>query len=217
MFEQVLPGNTKAVLALLEKSEIIQKAYLAGGTALALQLGHRISYDLDFFTREEFDEKTLLPEIKKISNFKLERISWRTILGKFKGIRFSIFYYEYPILYPIKKFGNINIVDVRDIAAMKIAAVASRGTKRDFVDLYFICKGTASLKDIIRFYDKKYKNLATTEIHIMKSLVYFNDAEPDDMPKMLNPCRWQEVKRFFEQEIRKMAARPRYDPTLKNP
>ncbi|MEK9150321.1 MAG: nucleotidyl transferase AbiEii/AbiGii toxin family protein, partial [Candidatus Desantisbacteria bacterium] len=88
MFEQVLYRNTKAILALLEKSEIIQKTYLAGGTALALQLGHRISYDLDFFTQEEFDEEMILPEIEKISSFQLEQIAPRTILGKFEDIRF---------------------------------------------------------------------------------------------------------------------------------
>ncbi len=208
MFEQVLPGNTKAVLALLEKSEIIQKAYLAGGTALALQLGHRISYDLDFFTKEEFDEKRLLPVIKKISSFQLEQIAWRTILGKFEDVRFSIFYYQYPLLCPTKRFGMINVVDVPDIAAMKIATIASRGTKRDFVDLYFICKEVVSLKESIHLYDKKYKNLATTIIHIMKSLVYFEDAEPDEMPKMLKEVQWEEVKRYFENEVRRLSIIP---------
>jgi predicted nucleotidyltransferase component of viral defense system len=208
VFEQVLPGNTKAVLALLEKSEIIQKAYLAGGTALALQLGHRISYDLDFFTKEEFDEKRLLPVIKKISSFQLEQIAWRTILGKFEDVRFSIFYYQYPLLCPTKRFGMINVVDVPDIAAMKIATIASRGTKRDFVDLYFICKEVVSLKESIHLYDKKYKNLATTIIHIMKSLVYFEDAEPDEMPKMLKEVQWEEVKRYFENEVRRLSIIP---------
>ena len=205
MFEQVLPGNTKAILAVLEKSEIIQKAYLAGGTALALQLGHRISYDLDFFTQEEFDEQMLLPEIKKISNFQLEKIAWRTILGKFKDVRFSMFYYKYPLLYAAKKFGMIKITDLRDIAAMKIAAIASRGSKRDFVDLYFICKEIVSLPDAIQLYDKKYENLATAEIHIMKSLIYFDDAESDEMPKMLKKATWKDIKKYFEHEVRKIA------------
>lgn len=204
MFEQVLPGNTKAILAVLEKSEIIQKAYLAGGTALSLQLGHRISYDLDFFTQEEFDEQMLLPEIKKISNFQLEKIAWRTILGKFKDVKFSIFYYKYPLLYSVKKFGMIKTTDSRDIAAMKIAAIASRGTKRDFVDLYFICKEIISLPNAIQLYDKKYENLAATEIHIMKSLVYFYDAESDEMPKMLKKVDWENVKKYFEYEVRKI-------------
>ena len=204
MFEQVIQGDTKAILALLEKSGIIQKAYLAGGTALALQLGHRISYDLDFFTQEEFDEQALLPEIEKISNFQLERLAWRTILGKFKDVKFSIFYYKYPLLYSAKKFGMINITDTRDIAAMKIAAIASRGTKRDFVDLYFICRETMSLLDVIRVYDEKYRNLAATEIHIMKSLIYFEDAEPDEMPEMLKKASWEDIKKYFEGEIKKL-------------
>jgi len=178
---------------------------LAGGTALALQLGHRISYDLDFFTQEEFDEGMLLPEIEKISDFQLERIAWKTILGKFKDVRFSIFYYKYPLLYPARKFGMINVIDIHDIAAMKIAAIASRGTKRDFVDLYFICKEDVSLVKAIQLYDKKYKNLATTEIHIMKSLVYFDDAEPENVPKMLKRAVWKDIKRYFETEIRKLA------------
>lgn len=197
MFEQVLPGNTKATLAILEKSEIIQKSYLAGGTALALQLGHRISHDLDFFTQEEFDEELLLPEIKEISSFQLEKIAWRTIIGKFEDVRFSIFFYKYPLLYHSKKFGMVNILDVRDIAAMKIAAVASRGAKRDFVDLYFVCKDKISLREAIRLYDKKYKNLVTMEMHIMKSLVYFEDAEPEEMPKMLKKVEWKKVKKFL--------------------
>jgi predicted nucleotidyltransferase component of viral defense system len=204
VFEQVLPGNTKAVLAILEKSGVIQKAYLAGGTALALQLGHRISYDLDFFTQEEFDAEMLLPEIEKISNFQLEQIAWRTILGKFEDVKFSIFYYKYPLLYTAKRFGMINIIDIRDIAAMKIAAIASRGTKRDFVDLYFICKENVSLRDAVQLYDKKYKNLAATEVHIMKSLIYFEDAEPDDMPEMLRETSWSAIKKYFENEIRKL-------------
>lgn len=204
MFEQVLPGNTKAILALLEKSEIVQKAYLAGGTALALQLGHRISYDLDFFTQEEFDEQMLLPEIEKISNFQLEKIAWRTILGKFRDVKFSIFYYKYPLLYAAKKFGMINITDICDIAAMKIAAIASRGTKRDFVDLYFICKETVTLSEAIQLYDKKYENLATTEIHIMKSLIFFADAESDEMPKMLKKVVWEDIKKYFENEVKKL-------------
>ena len=88
MFEQTLPGHTKAILALLEKSGIIQKAYLAGGTALALQLGHRISYDLDFFTREAFDEREFLRGIGKIPDFQPDRIDRGTILGKFKDVKF---------------------------------------------------------------------------------------------------------------------------------
>jgi len=204
VFEQVIPGNTKAILGALEKNEIIQNAYLAGGTAAALQLGHRMSYDLDFFTQKEFDEQMILPEIEKISNFQVETIAWRTILGRFGDVRFSLFYYKYPLLYAAKKFGMVKIADIRDIAAMKIAAIASRGAKRDFVDLYFICKEVVSLEEAVQLYDKKYKNLAAAKMHILKSLVYFDDAEPDEMPKMLKKAEWKDIRKYFEHEVRKL-------------
>ena len=204
MFEQVLPGKTKAILAVLGESEVIKKAYLAGGTALALQLGHRISYDLDFFSLEEFNEERLLSKIKEISGFQLEKIAWRTIIGKFEGVRFSMFCYQYPLLYPGKKFGMINIADIPDISAMKITAIASRGTKRDFVDLYFICKESLPLEEIIQIYDKKYKNLAATKMHIMKSLIYFDDAEGEEMPRMIKKVNWGEIKEYFETQVKKM-------------
>ena len=207
MFEQVLPGDTKAILVLLGKSEIIKKAYLGGGTALALQLGHRISYDLDFFTKEEFDEKILLPEIAKVSNFKLEKTAWRTILGRFGDVRFSLFYYDYPLISSPREFSGINILDIPDITAMKIAAIASRGAKRDFIDLYFICREVISLWDAVGLYDRKYKNLAATGIHIMKSLTYFDDAEDEEMPRMLKDLSWKGVKNFFRGEVKKMAGK----------
>lgn len=202
MFEKVLPGNTKAVLALLEKNPILQRAYLAGGTALALQIGHRLSYDLDFFTVEEFDENKLLNEIENIPGFSLEKIAWRTILGEFAGVRFSLFYYKYPLVVPAQKFGAVNVADIRDIAAMKIAAVAHRGTKRDFVDLYFISKESVNLREMLELYDEKYKNLAVNKVHILKSLIFFDDAEVDEMPKMLKKVTWDWIKRYFDNEVK---------------
>ena len=92
MFDKVLPGKTSALLAVLGQSQPIQTAYLAGGTALALQLGHRYSFDLDFFTPEPFDEKNLVGELEKAAPFSLETLKWRTILGKFEDVKFSIFY-----------------------------------------------------------------------------------------------------------------------------
>jgi hypothetical protein len=159
---------------------------------------------LDFFTQEEFDERSLLSQIQKISNFQLEKVEWRTILGEFEGLRFSIFYYEYPLLSSPKKFKTINIADISDIAAMKITAVSSRGTKRDFVDLYLICKEITPLKEILSLYDKKYGALAANVVHIQKSLIYFDDAENDEMPKMLKEVDWEAVKEFFQTEVKKL-------------
>lgn len=207
MFTKTLFGNTKKALAVLGKSHFLDNAYLAGGSACALQLGHRISVDLDFFTTEEFDAKELIKSLKKIGKFKVDKQSWGTILGAMEGIKFSIFVYKYPVLFPYKSIFNINILDLRDIAAMKIDAIGTRGIKRDFIDLYFICQEGISLKEALSFYDRKYGKLSSNIIHIQKSLVYFVDAEIGRTPKMLKPCNWEGVKRFFEDEVKKLTAK----------
>jgi len=204
MFTETLFGKTKDALALLGKSHLLNEAYLAGGTACALQLGHRISVDLDFFTPKEFDAKELTKSLKKIGNFQLEQQSWGTVLGNIEGIKFSIFVYKYPVLFRYKSLFNINILDLRDIAAMKIDAIATRGIKRDFIDLYFICQEGILLSKILSFYDRKYGKLASNIVHIQKSLVYFTDAEISEVPRMLKKVKWEEVKRYFEGEVRRM-------------
>ena len=207
MFKETLFGNSEETLAVLGKSRLMDNAYLAGGTACALQLGHRISVDLDFFTREEFDSKELIKSLQKISDFKIDQQKWGTILGTMNEIRFSIFVYNYPVLFHYKLAYKINILDLRDIAAMKIDAIATRGIKRDFIDLYFICQSGISLKEALSFYDSKYGILSSNIVHIQKSLVYFVDADTAQMPEMLQEIDWGKVKRYFEGEVKKIAGK----------
>lgn len=204
MFTKTLFGNTKKALAILGKSHLMDKSYLAGGTACALQIGHRISVDLDFFTPQEFDAKELTRALKNIGAFKLDKQSWGTILGEFEKIRFSLFVYKYSVLFPFKSLSGINILDLRDIAAMKIDAISTRGIKRDFIDLYSICQKGISLKETLSFYDRKYGTLASNIVHIQKSLVYFVDAEMTATPRMLKKVDWEDVKKYFEKEIKKL-------------
>lgn len=93
------------------------------------------------------------------------------------------------------KSGNLE-----DIAAMEIDAICSRGTKRDFIDLYFLIKKFTPDK-ILKFYDKKYGKLSNNIYHILKSLNYFEDANPQVSPKMLIPVSWEEIKKFFQTEV----------------
>ncbi|MBN1445184.1 MAG: nucleotidyl transferase AbiEii/AbiGii toxin family protein [Candidatus Omnitrophica bacterium] len=204
MFEKTLIKGAKDVLAALARSGLLENAYLAGGTAAALQLGHRISVNFDFFTREDFIPRVFSSELSKAGSFREEQAGKGTVLGEFNGIRFSLFLYNYPLLFPPVKYLSFDIADIRDIAAMKVDAVAARGVKRDFIDLYFICKAGYGLTEIRGFYDKKYGKLASNRIHIQKSLVFFNDAEPDEMPEMLENIRWADVKNFFETEVKKL-------------
>lgn len=208
MFEKVLSEEAKKLLVALGESSFLNNIYLAGGTAIALHLGHRFSYDLDFFTPEEFDTKLLLQKLKKIfPDFQLEKTTWGTILCYIQGIRFSLFSYNYPLLSPRHKFLNVNIADIQDIVPMKIAAVSDRGSKRDFIDIYFVLKvkKILTLEQMLKLYDRKFKSLNQNKIHILKSLSYFEDADKDEMPKMIQEVKWEEVKKFFKQETKKLS------------
>ncbi|MGB3341207.1 MAG: nucleotidyl transferase AbiEii/AbiGii toxin family protein [bacterium] len=202
MFEQVLIKDTKEHLALLSRSVILKDAYLAGGTACALQLGHRLSIDFDFFTIKDFEPKIVAAELANLAAFEVEEIIEGTVLGKFLGTKFSLFKYQYPLIYPPLQYQSISIAEIRDIAAMKLDAIASRGTKRDFIDLYFICHSNYKLSELMAVYDRKYKMLASNLMHIKKSLIFFDDAEADAMPVMLKDIKWQDVKKYFENEVR---------------
>ena len=83
---------------------------------------------------------------------------------------------------------------------MKLAAIMDRGTKKDFIDLYFLIKKGFVLEDALKYYDKKYKALANNIYSITISLSYFSDAEYSDMPQMIDKVSWDEVKAFFEKE-----------------
>ncbi|MFH1899677.1 MAG: nucleotidyl transferase AbiEii/AbiGii toxin family protein [Patescibacteria group bacterium] len=204
MFEQTISKQVAKNLELLGKLGILNNAYLAGGTALALQIGHRISYDLDFFTEKEFKAQIFLKKLSQIKAYQHEKVSWGTILGRLDDVKFSLFYYQYPLLDKPIKFKNIDIASIADISAMKVAAISERGTKRDFIDLYFILQ-EIQLSDVLDFYEQKYKKLASNLIHIKKSLVYFEDAEDEDVPDMLKQVSWRKVKEFFEQKIKKLS------------
>ncbi len=199
MFTKTLLPDTIRVIKLVSSLQIVKDSYLAGGTALALQIGHRISIDLDFFTRQEFDENVLSTELSQLPEFKKEGQAWRTVWGKLGKTKFSLFYYEYPLIAPTKKFEGIKIASKEDIAAMKIQAIADRGTKRDFIDLYFLSKDY-TLDEMLKFYDQKYGNLEEKLYHLVRSLSYFADAEMDKIPKILKNVDWDKIKNFFQNE-----------------
>lgn len=209
MLEQVIPGQTKSYLAILVKKKILPpQTYLAGGTAVALQLGHRVSFDLDFFTPGKFNEEKVLEGLKSIRGFKIEQTEWQTILGNFPGLKFSLFYYQYPLIGKVTNYQGIAVASLKDLAASKIGAISSRGTKRDFVDLYYLLqsKKLGDLSDFLKFYNQRFRNLASQRLHILKSLDYFIDAEKDERePKMLaQDYSWKQIKDFLRREVKKL-------------
>jgi len=204
MFPKGLSPNTARNLALLNRLPGIKKFYLAGGSALALHFGHRYSFDLDFFSPDKFDSKQIRQQLQDLGKLSLDQMAEETLLGKFNQTKLSFFTYRYPLLFPTVDFSGIKIASVLDIACMKLDAISARGTKRDFIDLYFICQ-EEKLDKIFKLFEKKFKKVDYNLAFIQKSLVYFLDAEKDGMPEMIKKVSWEEIKIFFEKEIIKLS------------
>ena len=204
MFDRVLPGNTQSRLALLGADLLLGSFYLAGGSATALHLGHRYSFDLDFFRQKDFDEKAIVPHLQKIGKVNVESQSEFTFVGKLEDIKISYFRYPYPLIRKTHPFKGIQIADLEDIACMKLDAISSRGLRRDFIDLYAIANNGLALERALQLFEEKYKEANYSLSYVVKSLSYFADAEQDDMPKMIQRIKWSEVKNFFEGEAKRL-------------
>jgi hypothetical protein len=196
--KEIIPEATERVLGILLKNNI-GSFYLAGGTALALHLGHRLSRDLDFFTSEPFDEERLLADLKDVETLSVVSKGRETLHLHIAEIKISFLGYRYPVLFSFGSFMGIQVADPRDIACMKISAIAGRGSRRDFVDLYVTAK-QYGLDHLLDLFKKKYSQINFNLIHALKSLTYFKDAEKEPMPKMLTPISWDEIAEFFSQE-----------------
>jgi hypothetical protein len=190
----VIPASTEATLRALRN--VLDRFYLAGGTGLALQFGHRLSLDLDFFAQEHFDEAALLQQVQELAGFALVANAPYTLHVTIESTKVSFLGYVYPVLFPTNPFLDVQVADPRDIACMKVSAIASRGTKRDFVDL-FVCCQRYGLKEILHLFDRKFVQANFSRIHLLKSLTFFADAEKDPMPHMLESLDWSMVKQFF--------------------
>jgi predicted nucleotidyltransferase component of viral defense system len=175
MFLSVITSETKKAIDLLSEHEFMQPFYLAGGTGCALYIGHRISEDLDFFSQTEFSQFRIQNTLKSYGRFIVDYSDSRTITGRFEQTKIS-FFHHYPCKLLEETFGflNLSISSLKDIGCMKIDAISSRGSWRDFVDLYYILKSFGmGLKDFLVIFQKKYGKENINLVHIIKSLVYF--------------------------------------------
>ena len=190
-YKTVEPHTLELLRQLMEAPQLRQSR-LVGGTALALQFGHRSSVDLDFFGNVEASTEelsqclgqvgavTLLGQSKMIKGFAVD------------GIRIDIVNYAYSWLEGAVVEDGLRLASPADIAAMKVYAIENRGSRKDFIDMYFLLKHY-SLGDILSFYKLKYPE--HSEFAALRSLTYFEDAESFAMPKMHVDFDWEELKR----------------------
>lgn len=199
---ETVESSTLELLKGLQALDSLRNARLVGGTALALQYGHRISIDLDLFANNlEADFMTIITEIKS-QGYKIEirKQSPRMLIAMIENVKVDIVNYPYSWIDGDKREGSIVLATDKDIAAMKLSAITNRGTKKDFIDMFFLLKNF-SLEQMLAFYSEKYNDGST--FMVLKSLTYFDDAEEDPLPKILDKnLKWPNIKSAIINEVR---------------
>lgn len=204
-----LPFATKKAFLYLVESKLLKNTnwYLAGGTALCLQVKHRKSVDLDFFIQgAKFDRTAMERSLTSTKQWETAYQEEGTLYGKL--LKAKISFIAYPFFRPSKEriaCGNIRILAPKDIAVMKIIAISQRGRKRDFVDLYWYALNKEQLIHVIKRAPKQYPGQEHNLPHIIKSLTYFDDADSDPMPELYFNANWKTIKAFFKKEATMIA------------
>ncbi len=193
--------TTKTLQLLLELQQVkeLKDFLLVGGTSLALQIGHRISIDLDLFSSSKVDISQIPNHIAHLGKIRIINQSPSVLNLFIDEIKVDFVSNQYGFFNPSVLEDNLKLASIPDIAAMKLSAITGRGSKKDFVDLFFILK-IFSLTELFTFYKKKYPD--GEEFLVFKSLTYFEDAEIEPMPRMVNPIEWDEIKNRIISEVR---------------
>ncbi|MDY0078521.1 MAG: nucleotidyl transferase AbiEii/AbiGii toxin family protein [Bacteroidales bacterium] len=183
--------STLELLKALMKQPAFSGLRLAGGTALALQIGHRKSFDIDLFGIIDFDSLIIQELFAEFDVVKTIKRSKNINIFIINDVKVDFVNYSYPWLSESLVKDNIRMAAIEDIAAMKLAAVTGRGSKKDFVDIYFLFQ-YFSLEELINMYSTKYPDGSI--FLVLKSLTYFADAENEGDLNMLINTSWQTVK-----------------------
>lgn len=191
LYYETVDLETLVLLQKLQDLPIFKEMRLVGGTSLALQIGHRKSIDIDLFGKLSVEYEELVDDIKTVGHV-IQLNNSKNIHGfLINNIKVDIVNYEYHWLRDKITYDNIHLASIEDIAAMKLNAIIGRGSKKDFIDLYYILNNY-TLSELMAFYDRKYFD--GSRFLVLKSLVYFEDAETEVMPFMFNNISWQNVK-----------------------
>ena len=206
--EEAITAGCKRALAYLARLDFMSDYYLAGGTALALQLGHRISTDLDFFSTKRLlhyrEREQIVRKLRESGEFEIVSEEDGLLFTRLFETDVSWLYQQHPLLQPTATYNSIELASPTDIGLMKLAAVNSRGTRRDFVDLYCL-REVVSLEALLELVPKKYTDRPDFLAIAVKALAYFEDAEQQPMPEMLHPVTWKEVRAYCERAAASLA------------
>ncbi|MGI6253646.1 MAG: nucleotidyl transferase AbiEii/AbiGii toxin family protein [Aminivibrio sp.] len=200
MFWNVLDESRQYLLRRLAENPPMKGAYLAGGTALALLFGHRLSEDFDWFLPRSFDPGRLPPLLELFGEVAVAETHTGTFHGWIDGIRVSWLYYPNPLLEELRKAKDLQklfLASPLDTGLMKWAALSDRGARKDFLDLYELARQGITLERLFPLLPRKFPGKRLNLYHMVKSLSYFDDAEKDPWPVMLRETDWNRLKEYF--------------------
>lgn len=200
LYTSALPNGTLELLKRLMAIPEIEDFNLAGGTALALHIGHRISFDLDFFGKRPFEREEILELVSHTGEVRLLHHTKNILVLSIEGVKVDFVNYKYDLLEAPQHREGLRLLSLPDIAAMKLNAISGRGKKRDFIDLFFLLK-KFTLPEMMSFYTRKYPD--GNEWLVVRSLGYFADADEDEDLHMFQKAEWITVKKTLETELRK--------------
>lgn len=198
-----VPARTLDLLKLLASQPCLREFYLVGGTSLALQIGHRLSYDLDFFAATNSNLDNIENELLLLPGMIMKSRSNYALFLELENIKIDVLNYPYPFISPPIIMENIKLASKEDIVAMKLKTIMNRGAKRDFYDIYFLLE-EFTVEQMLALFERKYQNIEVLAIY--KSLGYFEDAEEQENPVLLKnkSLTWQQVKQRIIKETAKL-------------
>lgn len=200
--EVILP-ETLELLEQIQQDEAFNEFFLVGGTALALQIGHRLSVDLDFFSTSPFDNFQIESYLSQQYGFSTDYVAANTLKGFVQNVKIDFLTHAYPLVNPLRREDNLLLASTQDIGAMKLNAIAHSGNRqKDFFDLYFLLEHF-SLHSLLDAYQIKYPN--SNPIIPLKAIVWFEDIDFEiEKPMLKRKVSFGEVK----SRLMKAATRP---------
>jgi hypothetical protein len=205
MHPKVLGADGWRMVRTLVRAGRTEGWVLAGGTGLALQLGHRISQDLDFFRASPFAPAELAAGLAGLGRVLVQGRSAGTLHVTLDGLRVSFLAAEAPLLFAGAPYRGLTLADPRDIAVMMVIAIGGRGSRKDFVDLFFYLRGGGSLEGIFALIRRRFAGVDYNDYHLLRSLVFFEDAETEPMPRMIRGAAWSGIKSAIVTEVKRLA------------
>lgn len=198
LFKETVTPDTLKLLKTIQSLDEFRQTRLVGGTALALQIGHRKSIDLDFFGKTDASFEDLTLRLSEVASVRAISSSRSMRFFVINGVKVDVVNYPYDwISDPVEEDG-ICLAGLKDIAAMKLSAITNRGTKKDFIDFYFLLQ-MFSIDELLNFYVQKYTS--DSLFTVTKSITYFEDAENEPLPVMLKDINWAEVKNYIRKIV----------------